>query len=110
MTTVTISLPDSLKDFLEAEVARGGYPTPSDYLRALIQEEHERQALVRIEELLKEGLESEASEMTSEDWNGIRHEVHERHARRKGQHGYPNLQEDTLLIESSFQGRFGVQS
>ena len=42
MTTVTISLPDSLKDFLEAEVARGGYPTPSDYLRALIQEEHER--------------------------------------------------------------------
>jgi len=82
MTTVTISLPDSLKDFLEAEVARGGYPTASDYLRALIQKEHERQALVRIEELLKEGLESEASEMTSEDWNGIRHEVHERHAKR----------------------------
>jgi len=48
--------------------------------------------------------------MTSEDWNGIRHEVHERHARRKGQRVYSNLQEDTLLIESSFQGRLGVQS
>ena len=82
MTTVTVSLPDSLKDFLDAEAARGGYATPGDYLRALIQEEHERLAQAHLEELLAEGLQSEASEMTSEDWNSIRSDVHERHTRR----------------------------
>lgn len=84
MTTVTVSLPDSLKDFLDAEAARGGYATPGDYLRALVQEEHERLAQTHLEELLAEGLQSEASEMTSEDWNNTRHDVHERHASRAG--------------------------
>jgi antitoxin ParD1/3/4 len=84
MTTVTVSLPDSLKDFLDAEAARGGYATPGDYLRALVQEEHERLAQAYLEELLMEGLQSEASEMTSEDWKSIRRDVHERHASRAG--------------------------
>ena len=84
MTTVSASLPDSLKDFLNAEAARGGYSTPGDYLRALIQDEHERLAQAHLDELLAEGLQSEASEMTSEDWNSIRHDVHAGHASRPG--------------------------
>jgi len=78
MTNVTVSLPDSLKDFLDAEVARGGYSTPSDYLRVLIQQEQERQA--HLEQLVREGLQSEVSEMTPEDWESIRDDVHQRHA------------------------------
>jgi antitoxin ParD1/3/4 len=38
MTTLTISLPDSMNDFVEEQAALGGYPTPSDYIRSLLRE------------------------------------------------------------------------
>jgi len=85
MTNLKISVPDSLKEFIDAEAARGGYPTAGDYLCALVQEEHERQAQAHLEELLAEGVASNAREMTPDDWTRIRDEIHERHARRSAQ-------------------------
>ncbi len=76
MTGFNISLPDPLKKFIDAEVRRGGYSTPSAYVRALVRAEQKRKAEVHLERLLLEGLESgPATAMTSKDWGDIRRRV-----------------------------------
>jgi antitoxin ParD1/3/4 len=42
MTTMNISLPDSLKDFVDEQVNQRGYGTSSEYVRELIRKEQER--------------------------------------------------------------------
>lgn len=49
---MNISLPDSLKTFVEEQVAQRGYGTTSEYLRELIRSEQER---LRLRTLLLEG-------------------------------------------------------
>ncbi|MBI2432880.1 MAG: type II toxin-antitoxin system ParD family antitoxin [Candidatus Hydrogenedentes bacterium] len=83
MATITISLPESLRVFIEEQVGREGFGTVSEYLRALVREEQKRKAQARLEALLLEGLQSNASEMTPEDWSEIRAEVRRRSAQRK---------------------------
>ncbi len=60
MTTVTISLPDTLKDFVEHEVATKGYGNVSEYFRTLLREAQARDADARLEALLLQGLASGA--------------------------------------------------
>ena len=45
MGTMNISLPDSLKAFVEERVAEGGYSTSSEYVRELIRKEQDRSTL-----------------------------------------------------------------
>lgn len=45
MGTMNISLPDSLKAFVEQRVAEGGYSTSSEYVRELIRREQDRSTL-----------------------------------------------------------------
>ena len=81
MTTLNVSLPDTLRDFLEERVAQGGYPTASDYLRDLVQEDQRRKAQDRLDALLQEGLDSgPETPMTTQDWDDIRREVQRRTA------------------------------
>jgi antitoxin ParD1/3/4 len=42
MTTMNISLPDSLKDFVDEQVDERGYGTSSEYIRELIRKEQDR--------------------------------------------------------------------
>jgi antitoxin ParD1/3/4 len=42
MTTMNISLPDSLKDFIDQQVDQRGYGTSSEYVRELIRKEQDR--------------------------------------------------------------------
>ena len=58
MSTVTISLPESLKSFVEEEVAAKGYGNVSEYFRALLREAQTREADAHLEALLLEGLAS----------------------------------------------------
>ena len=58
MSTVTISLPDSLREFVEQQVERRGYGNVSEYFRTLLREAQQRESERRLEELLLEGLES----------------------------------------------------
>lgn len=74
-TTVSLNvlLPRSTQDFIEREIAEGGYSTPSDYIRALVEEAHSRKAEERLEKLLLEGLDSgPATPMTRADWEEIK--------------------------------------
>jgi antitoxin ParD1/3/4 len=57
--TMNISLPDSLKAFVEEQVAEKGYGTSSEYVRELIRKDQDRQHL---RGLLLEGANSPASE------------------------------------------------
>ena len=36
MATMTVSLPDPMKDWIEAQISRGEYASASDYVRDLI--------------------------------------------------------------------------
>ena len=58
---------------------------PGDYIAALIEDDRRRRAKARLESLLLEGLQSEAIEMTDKDWDEMRQQYDERHARSKAQ-------------------------
>lgn len=45
MSTMNISLPQSLKSFVDEQVAARGYATSSEYLRELIRMERDREQL-----------------------------------------------------------------
>ncbi|MEY3403952.1 MAG: addiction module antitoxin [Anabaena sp. CRKS33] len=79
MTTVNISLPDSMRDFINEQVTKGGYSTTSEYIRHLIRQDLERVAQTRLETWLLEGLDSgEAIEITDEWWEQKRTQLLER--------------------------------
>ena len=79
MTTINISLPESMKTYIEEQVAQGGYSTVSEYFRELILKDQKRQASERLQGMLLEGLESgNPTEMTEEDWVEIRQAVRSR--------------------------------
>ena len=45
MTTMNISLPDELKQFVDEQVATRGFRTSSEYMRDLLRREQDRQHL-----------------------------------------------------------------
>ena len=55
MGTMNISLPDTLRDFVDEQVARGDDGTSSEYVRELIRRDQER---LRLRALLLDGAES----------------------------------------------------
>lgn len=58
MATMTISLPEPMREFIEAEVSSGNYGSASELFRELVRERQKRKAQERLETLLLEGLES----------------------------------------------------
>jgi antitoxin ParD1/3/4 len=42
MTSLNISLPEALKDYVEGQVASGDWGTPSEYIRELIRQDKDR--------------------------------------------------------------------
>jgi len=42
MTSLNISLPEALKEYVEGQVASGNWGTPSEYVRDLIRQDKER--------------------------------------------------------------------
>ncbi len=55
MSTMNISLPDSLKSFVDDQVSRCGYGTSSEYVRELIRKDQDR---LKLRGLLLAGAES----------------------------------------------------
>jgi antitoxin ParD1/3/4 len=58
MTTVTISLPESLEQFVEGQLSAKGFGNVSEYFRSLVREAHAKEEEARLEKLLLEGLAS----------------------------------------------------
>ena len=73
MTTMNVSLPDELKDFVDGRVGRSGYGSTSEYVRDLIRRDRERQHL---RQLIVEGLESEvAGPVDDAYFEGLRRKI-----------------------------------
>jgi len=72
MQSITITLPDTAKQFVEDQVAAGSYASPSDYIHHLIRAEKKRQARELIEETILQSLnEGEEVEATPEWWESL---------------------------------------
>jgi antitoxin ParD1/3/4 len=83
-TTMNVSLPERLKDYVQERVEEGAYSTPSDYVRALIRDDMKRRAEDRLEELLLEGLDSgDPQPLDAAEWVSIREEAHKRAAAKR---------------------------
>ena len=65
MSTMNISLPDSLKHFVDQQVTDRGYGTSSEYVRELIRHDQDRQ---RLRGLLLEGASSAPGNPVDDDY------------------------------------------
>ncbi len=74
--TMNISLPEALRDHVHKRVAEGGFANASDFVRALIREDRERQAKASLEFMLIEGVRSgEPEEATAAYWDALKDEI-----------------------------------
>ena len=83
MTSMNISVPESMRTFVEEQVQTGGYGTISEYLRELIRDAQKRKAEDRVAHLVLEAMDSPSAELTDQDWVDMRQAVQERLAKRK---------------------------
>jgi antitoxin ParD1/3/4 len=84
MTTVTISLPESLKIFIDRQLATKGYGNVSEYFRSLLREAQQEEEDARLEALLIEGLAGGGDiEVTPEFWRDLKAEAGNIVARHK---------------------------
>jgi antitoxin ParD1/3/4 len=73
MTTMNISLPDTLKTFVDEQVNQRGYGTSSEYVRELIRKDQDR---LHLRSLLLAGAESEPEQpATTAYFDGLRERV-----------------------------------
>jgi len=76
MTTVTISLPESLRAFIDKQIKNKGFGNVSEYFRTLIRKAQEQEADAQLEALLIEGLDSGKDiEVTREFWKDLKTEA-----------------------------------
>ena len=81
MTTMNISLPDVMKEFIDTQVQERGYSTSSEYVRDLIRNDQVRQAEQRLAALMLESLESGPAIPVNEAyWNSKRDALKQRHS------------------------------
>ena len=68
MATMNVSLPDPMKDWVEAQAQTGRYSNASDYVRDLIRRDQERaDKIAHMQRLVTEGLESGVSDQSMSD-------------------------------------------
>lgn len=68
MATMNVSLPDPMKDWVEAQTQTGRYSNASDYVRDLIRRDQERaDKISQMQKLVAEGLESGDSDQSMAD-------------------------------------------
>lgn len=76
MSTMNISLPDSLKSFVDEQVSQRGYGTSSEYVRELIRKDADR---LQLRGLLLEGANSPVTGVADDAYfNALRESVRKR--------------------------------
>jgi antitoxin ParD1/3/4 len=83
LTSFTVSLPRSLKDYLQAQSVQTGCSTPSEYIRRLLYADQREREKERLEQALLKGLSSPAHEMTPARWNALKQRVLKTAAQRR---------------------------
>jgi len=84
MDTMNIALPENMKQFVQQQVAQGGYSSVSEYIRGLIRSDQKEKARATLEVEILQGLTSgDSSAMTDDDWREIRAAIQNRHGHRR---------------------------
>jgi len=78
MATMNVSLPDPMKEWVEAQAAMGRYANASDYVRDLIRKDQERAAkIASMQKFVDEGLVSgEARDFSVDGFLGAMRKKH----------------------------------
>ncbi len=72
-TSMNISLPAPLKNWVEQQVEQRGYSTASEFVRDVLRREQEQAVRAAIDARLVQAIESgESTPMTAKDWKRIR--------------------------------------
>jgi len=80
MSTMNISLPEPLKNFVDERVANAGYGTSSEYLRELIRRDQDR---LQLRNLIVEGAKGQVTgEADTQYFSNLRNQVNIRLAQR----------------------------
>jgi antitoxin ParD1/3/4 len=75
MTSMNVSLPKELKEYVEAQT-KSGYSTPSEYVRELIRADQKRRAKEKLDALLLEGLDSSGPiPINAQFWDDLKREA-----------------------------------
>jgi antitoxin ParD1/3/4 len=83
MTSMNFSLPEPMRQWVEAQVAAGEYGNVSEYMRELIRRDQREKAQRKLEELLLAGLQSgDPIEVTPEYWEKKRKTLLEKYGKR----------------------------
>ena len=83
MQTMSISLPETMWEFVEEQVTAGDYSSASDYIRDLVRADQKRHAKTQLEQVLLSAMGSgDANELTPEMLEDVRHRLQRRAADR----------------------------
>lgn len=66
MADITVSLPNKVKEMIEAQVGKGGFASTGDYISDLVRRDHDRR-LEELRQIVAEGLASGVSDKTIDD-------------------------------------------
>ena len=75
LTSLHVSLPEDLKEFVRQEVAEGGYSTPSDFVRTVLREWRAQKLRRHLDATLLASLETPTEEVTPEYLASLRREA-----------------------------------
>lgn len=76
MTTITISIPEPLKQFLSKQMKKKGFGNVSEYFRSLLRSAKEQEDETRLEALLIEGLDSgKGTQLSRKFWKDLKTEA-----------------------------------
>jgi antitoxin ParD1/3/4 len=79
MSSMNVSLPESMRHWVESIVAGEGFGTVSEYVRSLIREDQKKRAREELDSKLIQALDSGSEvELTADDWSDIRSKVREK--------------------------------
>jgi len=82
MPTMNISLPDHLKDYVDAQVNSGKYTSVSEYVRELVRLDQKTREREKLEMQVLKGLKSgEVLDATPQMWEGLRKKLRTRRRR-----------------------------
>jgi len=72
MATMNVSLPETMKSWVESNARSGRYSNSSDYVRDLIRRDQDRAALIaNMQEKVTEGINSGAGNYSMDELRGI---------------------------------------
>jgi len=81
MSTMNVSLPESMKDFVDEQVTTRGYGTSSEYVRDLIRRDQDRQQL---RALIEQGIASGPGQIADDAYfDSLRARLHDASGKKR---------------------------